>query len=111
MLSLFKRLIQPSSLDRDPATQQRIDQQTSRLLLYQFTSCPYCVRVRLALHRLRLTLETRDASRSPHREELVAGGRLYQVPCLRITRDDGSYEWLYGSEDIIAWLRSRFVNR
>jgi len=30
------------------------------------------------------------------------------VPCLRIDKDDGSVQWMYESNDIIAYLKREF---
>ena len=38
------------------------------------------------------------------RDELVAGGGRATVPCLRIEQPDGTYEWMYESRDIVAYL-------
>ena len=38
------------------------------------------------------------------RAELVAGGGRATVPCLRIENADGSYQWMYESRDIMAYL-------
>ncbi len=46
----------------------------------------------------------RDASAA---RELVEGGKLDQVPCLRIEKD-GQFEWLYESDAINGYLKSQF---
>ena len=77
----------------------------SRLALYHFGSCPFCLRVRRELARLGVEVELRNIHRDRSRyDELVRGGGRQQVPCLRIENDNGTVEWLYESSDIIAWL-------
>ncbi|SHJ87734.1 glutaredoxin family protein [Halomonas caseinilytica] len=93
---------------RDESEQARTDQACESLALYQFWSCPYCVRVRRELTRLALTIEIRDIRLDPeHRRALLEGGGKAQVPCLRI-EEGGETRWLYESSDIIGYLRRRF---
>lgn len=110
LLLLAERLTAPRGISRDPAAQQRIDAQTRGLVLYQFLTCPFCIRTRRAIRRLSLNIETRDArNHAPSRKQLQkCGGRL-MVPCLRIRREDGSMQWLYESDDIIRYLEDRFA--
>ena len=100
----------PRSVERDPEVQARIDAQTANLTLYQYEACPFCVRVRRAVKRHALTIETRDVKRSETaREELLAGGGDLQVPCLRVQGEQGQVQWMYESRDIIGYLERRFV--
>ncbi|MBT8120417.1 MAG: glutathione S-transferase N-terminal domain-containing protein, partial [Gammaproteobacteria bacterium] len=41
-------------------------------------------------------------------QELIDEGGKYQVPCLKITREDGSVEWMYESTDINQYLEEKF---
>lgn len=109
-LLLAERLAAPRGITRDPVEQQCIDEQTRGLVLYQFLTCPFCIKTRHAIRRLSLTIETRDAlHHQPSRQQLQkCGGRL-MVPCLRIRREDGSMQWLYESDDIIRYLEERFA--
>lgn len=86
------------------------EQQTPpRLSLYQYDSCPYCAMVRAAIRQLNIDIEIRDTMRDPaRRRELIAGGGMSQVPCLRLDYPDGRTEWMYESLDIIHYLRERF---
>jgi glutaredoxin len=103
-------LTTPRGIKRDPDEQQRIDRQTEKLVMYQFFSCPFCIKTRRAIKRLSLNIETRDALRdAPSRQQLLEGGGEIQVPCLRITREDNSVEWLYESNDIIKYLEESFT--
>ena len=99
----------PEALLRSEEEQVRIDAECARLTLYQFHTCPYCVKVRRAVTRLALPIESRDirADRA-FREELVEGGGKGQVPCLRIEEDGGEVRWMYESFDIIRYLEERF---
>jgi len=105
LLSLF----QPAPLVRSPEEQARVDQETASLSLYHFGICPYCRRVRSTMTRLALNIELRDIRADPAaRQELIQGGGLDQVPCLRIHEDDGGDRWLYESEEIVRHLERRF---
>lgn len=98
----------PSAIQRAAEAQSVIDEQTNSLTLYQYKACPFCVKVRRVMKRQSLNIETRDAKRSDSaKEELIAGGGLLKVPCLRI-EDGGDVRWLYESKDIIEYLDSRF---
>ncbi|MCW8829406.1 MAG: glutaredoxin [Gammaproteobacteria bacterium] len=109
-MMLSERLTTPKGIERDPETQKTIDEQSKDLTLYQFATCPFCIKVRREMKRLSLNIELRDAQRDPEaRAELEQGGGEIKVPCLRITNEHGSHSWLYESDDIIAYLRERFA--
>ena len=103
-------LTSPKGIQRPADQQQAINQQTSQLLLYQFRMCPYCVKVRHAIKRLSLNIETHDVLReAAAREQLLAGGGKIKVPCLKITNDEGNETWMYESVDIVRYLQQRFA--
>lgn len=93
------------------ADDRRASPPVEGLTLYHFSSCPFCVRVRLAARRLGLRLEERNIHRdSKARDELLRGGGKTQVPCLRIEGRDGAEpEWLYESGDIVEYLETHFA--
>jgi glutaredoxin len=99
----------PQPISRPQEYQNRIDQQTQRMSLYQFEGCPFCIKVRRALKKMNLKIELRDAQNNEHyKRELIQEGGSHQVPCLRIEKDNGSVQWMYESSDIILFLRERF---
>jgi glutaredoxin len=103
-------LTSPRGLQRPAGEQQAIDQHTTKLVLYQFRMCPFCVKVRRTIKRLSLNIETRDALRDePAREQLHAGGGNIKVPCLKIINDQGDETWLYESTHIVHYLQERFA--
>jgi glutaredoxin len=109
ILLIAERLSTPQPIERSAEEQALIDEQCQQLALYQFRSCPFCIKVRKEMARLGLNIELRDARNdTEHRQALEAGGGRVKVPCLRITREDGPDEWLYESDDINAWLHRRF---
>lgn len=108
-LLLKERLTAPQGLVRDAAAQQAVDAECRNLALYQFKTCPFCIKVRQEMRRLSLNIELRDAQNdASHRAALVQDGGSGQVPCLCITDENGNSRWLYESGDIIAYLRERF---
>ncbi|WP_207063136.1 glutathione S-transferase N-terminal domain-containing protein [Motiliproteus sp. SC1-56] len=77
------------------------------LSLYHYPACPYCLRVRFAMHRLGVAVECRDIDRRRRwREQLEGEGGKVQVPCLRIAGGDGDV-WLYESAAIVDYLQAR----
>lgn len=108
-LLLGDKLTTPKGIERDPADQARVDAETSRLALYQFPACPFCIKTRRAMRRLSLNIELRNAQpEGEHRTELLEGGGKVQVPCLRIRNTEGQEEWMYESRAIIDYLEARF---
>ena len=107
---LVNWLTTPKGLEREEAEQKKVDEACGAIIMYQFVSCPFCIKVRREMTRLSLNIETRDAQKDMQsREELLIGGGELKVPCLRITAADGSVSWMYESADIIAYLRKQFA--
>ena len=105
LILFLDALFSPKPVQRDPQAQSKLDRATSILVIYQFQACPFCVKVRRAAKRRHLNIPMRDVRQFPaFADELVKGGGEYQVPCLRIPQADGSFRWLYESDDIIAYL-------
>lgn len=97
-----------AAIERSEEEQARVDEACKALALYQFRTCPFCIKVRKEIARLGLTIELRDTQHDPeHRQALIDGGGRTKVPCLRISHDD-HVEWLYESSDINTWLNKKF---
>ena len=110
ILLLKEKLTAPKGLVRTPEAQQDVDRQCRSLALYQFKTCPFCIKVRQEMRRLALDIELRDAQHDDgHREALQQGGGKGVVPCLHIREENGASRWMYESADIIAYLRGRFA--
>lgn len=108
LILLVDWLTSPTPPQRDPREQVRIDRALAGLALYQFETCPFCVKTRRAMRRLGLSIETRDARRDPQwRQQLLREGGRLQAPCLYIPDGDGEARWMYESNDIIAYLEQR----
>jgi len=107
---LRERLTRPAGLVRTPAQQQAVDAQCQSLALYQFSTCPFCIKVRQEMRRLSLPVEQRDAQKDlKNRADLMQGSGATKVPCLRITDAAGQTQWLSDSDAIITYLRGRFA--
>jgi len=102
-------ITRPKPAERSAEAQQEVDRQTQNMVLYQFQQCPFCVKTRRTIHRLALNIEKRDARNDPKwNQELISEGGKYQVPCLKITADDGTVQWMYESTDINQFLDEKF---
>jgi len=105
----YEKLTRPEPAERSMEEQAIIDARTASLALYEFRSCPFCMKVRKVLHGKNLKIEKRDARRNrAWGEELKSEGGKWQVPCLKITRSDGTVTWLYESKEIINYLNEEF---
>jgi glutaredoxin len=106
---LWAKLATPKGIVRSAEAQQKIDLACGKLALYHFPTCPFCIKTRHAMARLSLPIALRDAQHDPkHRDDLLQGGGKIQTPCLQITSDQGSVQWMYESNDIIQYLQQRF---
>lgn len=102
-------ITRPKPIQRSAERQAEVDEQTKNMALYEFRLCPFCVKTRRQIHRLALNIEKRDARNNPQwNQDLINEGGKYQVPCLKITADDGSVQWMYESTDINQYLEQQF---
>jgi glutaredoxin len=109
LILFFNWVFTPKSIEREASEQALINAETRKLTLYQYAACPFCVKVRRAMKRSALNIETRDAKRDERsKEELLQGGGQLKVPCLRIEDNNGDVRWMYESGDIISYLDQRF---
>lgn len=104
---LVSFFIPPKRIKRSPEAQESVDIETQSLALYEFYTCPFCLKTRRAIKRLDLKIPTYEARNEPARAELLAGGGQIKVPCLRIKSND-EVTWMYESDDIISYLDKRF---
>ncbi len=110
IILLLNFIFSPRSVKRAADEQAKIDQRTQNMSLYQFEACPFCVKVRRSMKRNALNIELRDAKNDDaHRTTLQNEGGRVKVPCLRIEKEDGSVQWMYESNDIIAYLENEVV--
>lgn len=100
----------PKGVVRQPEEQRQVDLQCRGLILYQFRTCPFCVRVRREIRRLSLNIELRDAQKDQkNHAALLQGGGQIKVPCLKITDEQGNSQWMYESSEITQYLHGRFA--
>ena len=106
---LWARLAMPKGVVRSEYGKREVDVACATLALYHFQTCPFCIKVRHEMGRLSLPIELRDAQHhAEHKAALLEGGGKVQMPCLRITGEDGQVQWMYESGDIIRYLQQRF---
>ena len=109
LVIFFDWITRPPVPDIPAERRAELDDLTSTMKMYQFKQCPFCVKTRRNIRRLGLNIELRDARNDPKwNNELITQGGKYQVPCLRFQNEDGSNEWMYGSDDIIRYLNQHF---
>ena len=106
LILLLNFIFSPRSPKRSVEEQQKFDEKTQNLSLYQLPSCPFCVKVRRAIKREGLNIELRNINQeNDYREELIREGGKRTVPCLRIEKSNGQVEWLYESSEVVAHLQ------
>ncbi|MGF1737831.1 glutathione S-transferase N-terminal domain-containing protein [Photobacterium satsumensis] len=109
LILLLNAVFSPKPQQRAQEEQQRINKELESMALYQFESCPFCVKVRRAAKKMNLPLETVDAKQPGNEQTLLSGGGKRKVPCLRIENESGEITWMYESNDIIQYLEQRFA--
>ena len=106
---LWDKVFVPKGIERTAEEQEIVDKKTQQLSLYQFNSCPFCIKVRRQIKRQSLNIALLDAQHNQqHRDELLAGGGAIKVPCLKIVSETGDITWMYESNDIIQYLQDNF---
>ena len=101
-------MTQGNAMKRTEEEQVLVNKAGADLSLYQFQSCPFCVKVRRQIHKLNVPIELRDAKNNEQfRNELAENGGRIKVPCLRI-QENNDVQWMYESNDINAYLQQRF---
>ncbi len=97
-------LTRPALGKRTDEKQREVEELLKSYSLYQFSSCPFCIKVRRVMRKLNLPIELRNANTDESlKAELLAKGGSPKVPCLRI-----GDEWMYESNDIIKYLEEKF---
>ncbi len=106
---LVNWLTMPKAAVYSEAEKAALDKKTATLVLYQYPSCPFCIKVRRHIRRLGLSIELENAQHEGQaRSLLLKHGGKTQVPCLRIIKDSTDTPekdtWLYESDQIIQYL-------
>jgi glutaredoxin len=108
LIAFLNLLTRGSKLKRSAEAQAKVLAELKSLSLYQFTLCPFCIKVQRVMHKLNLPIETKDAKKDAvAREQLLSQGGKIKVPCLRI-EEKGEVKWLYESDEINKYLKARF---
>ena len=108
---LWEFVTRPKGVVRPLTRQADIDQQCQSLVLYQYATCPFCIKVRQEMRRLSLNIERLDAQpEGKNRADLMHGCGKAKVPCLKITDPSGNSLWMTDSTKIMAYLRERFAS-
>ncbi len=101
-------LTRPRQMERTTEEQKKVDLKFKDHSIYQFQTCPFCVKIRRYMRRNSLNIELKDAKNNEmHRNELKVDGGKIQVPCLKIIKENNTTEWLYESADIIEYFDSK----
>ena len=75
VMLLKESLTRPKGLVRAPAAQKKVDAQCQSLVLYQYKTCPFCIKVRQEISRLSLNIKRIDAQHEgPDRSDLLQHG-------------------------------------
>lgn len=110
LLLAWDKIFPPKRLSKLNLNAEGIKQAETDLVLYQFKSCPFCIKVRRQSKRLHLNLETRNVLKNKAwHDELEQQGGKRKVPCLRIEKAQGEFEWLYNSKTINEYLAERVI--
>ena len=110
IILMLNSIFSPTPLQRSEEKQNTFNAQTKSIKLYQFEACPFCVKVRRAIKRMNLSIDTRDVkNEGPARTELLNNGGKIKVPCLRIESANNEVQWMYESSTIIDYLQKRFA--
>lgn len=105
MMIIYEWVTTPKGVARSPQAQAELDAQTATMTLYEFRTCPFCIKVRRNVARHSLRIKRRNAQHDQAaRQDLLLGGGQVKVPCLQISAADGTSTWLYESDAINTYL-------
>ena len=108
-MHLYEFATTPKGMVRAEAAQQEVNMECLSLALYQFQTCPFCIKVRREINRLSLPIVLHDAQKNvQNRTDLLQGGGEVKVPCLQIRDEQGNVQWMYESAEINKYLHKRF---
>jgi len=109
-LVFLDNLISPTPVIIDARQKKIIETRIQGLELYQFYTCPFCIKVRRYMKRNNILIPFRDAKNDKtFRQELLEGGGKILVPCLKISKNN-QVKWLYESNDIISYFSKEVLD-
>lgn len=94
LIAGVEQMTRPAKKQRSAEAQAQVNAQAAQLALYQYHACPFCIKVRRVLHTLNVPVQLIDAKQAANEKVLIEQGGKRQVPCLRITDDEGKVTWL-----------------
>ena len=97
-------LFSPKPLNRSKTLQFNIDKITKNYKLYQYYTCPFCVKVRRFFKKKSLKIELINAKKEHHKHDLIQNGGRQKVPCLRVQLENKTIRWIYESNNIIDFI-------
>ncbi len=84
---LWELLSSPKGIVRDLDAQNKTDEATRKMTLYEFKTCPFCIKVRRETKRLSLNIEKRDVQYNHgNRQQLLNKGGATQGPLFANSR-------------------------
>ena len=105
ILAFDRTFVPKADIARNPDAQKILDSRLAEWSLYHLEACPFCVKVRRQMKRRAITLPLKEINADPrNHEELMAGGKIDQVPCLRYRDESGNEKWMYESSAINEFL-------
>lgn len=108
MADWLDRMIPVTPIQRSDREQQRLNRASRHIHLYYCRRCFSSIMVKRHCERLGLKVVEKDVLRvNAYRNELVKGGGVPRVPCLRIENEQNK-DWLYSRDDILHYLNERF---
>ena len=94
----------PKALNRNSASQIKINKITNSYKLYQYHACPFCVKVRRFFKKESLNIDLIDAKKEIFKLDLIQNGGKQKVPCLKVQLKNKQVRWIYESGDIIEFI-------
>lgn len=109
IMLVWEWITTPKGIVREADAQSKADEATRQMALYQFKTCPFCIKVRKETKRLSLNIEKFDVQHNENnRQRLLDQGGKVKVPCLQTVDDGGNEIWLYESQEIVSYLHNNF---
>ncbi|MFC3679637.1 glutaredoxin family protein [Bacterioplanoides pacificum] len=105
---VLDRMVPVKPVNRSPEELNRLERASRKMHLYFCRSCSSSIEIKRYCEKLGLRVVEKDVDRvNAYRNELVHGGGVPRVPCLRV--EDGEQgRWLYSRDTILAYLKQRF---
>ncbi|MFT6633343.1 MAG: glutaredoxin [Bacteriovoracaceae bacterium] len=109
ILKVLDKLTSPSPNKIDDQQKAEIIEKSKGLELYEFSACPFCIKVKRFMRKNNISTPLRDAKNdASFKKELLDNGGRVKVPCLKITKENNT-QWLYESNDIIEYFQKNVL--